>query len=118
MCQRLLFNKVAGPKPATLLKKSLWDGCFPVNFAKFLRVPFLQNTSGRLLLCVIQRVSFIPDHINQADITHYKPWYRGNYLSNIFYKMFSSEKQILAEHIRATKAFVCVLMNLINLWFG
>ena len=25
-------------------------GCFPVNFAKFLRAPFLQNTSGRLLL--------------------------------------------------------------------
>ena len=24
--------------------------CFPVNFAKFLRAPFLQNTSGRLLL--------------------------------------------------------------------
>ena len=25
-------------------------GCFPVNFEKFLRTPFLQNTSGRLLL--------------------------------------------------------------------
>ena len=24
--------------------------CSPVNFAKFLRTPFLQNTSGRLLL--------------------------------------------------------------------
>ena len=24
--------------------------CFPVNFAKFLRTPFLQNTSGQLLL--------------------------------------------------------------------
>ena len=24
--------------------------CFPVNFAKFLRIPFLENTSGRLLL--------------------------------------------------------------------
>ena len=37
-------------RPATLLKKRLWHGCFPVNFAKFLRTPFLQNTSGRLLL--------------------------------------------------------------------
>ena len=27
--------------PATLLKKSLWHSCFPVNFAKFLRTPFL-----------------------------------------------------------------------------
>ena len=49
LCQRLLFNKVAR-RPATLLKKSLWHRCFPVNFAKFLRTPFLQNPSGRLLL--------------------------------------------------------------------
>ena len=26
--------------------------CFPVNLAKFLRTPFLQNTSGRLLLII------------------------------------------------------------------
>ena len=30
---------------ATLLKKRLWHRCFPVNFVKFLRTPFLQNTS-------------------------------------------------------------------------
>ena len=33
-----------------ILKKRLWHRCFTVNFAKFLRTPFLQNTSGRLLL--------------------------------------------------------------------
>ena len=33
-------------RPATLLKKRLWHRHFPVNFAKFLRTPFLQNTSG------------------------------------------------------------------------
>ena len=32
------------------LKKRLWHRCFPVNFVRFLRTPFLQNTSGRLLL--------------------------------------------------------------------
>ena len=32
------------------LKKRLWHRYFPVNVAKFLRTPFLQNTSGRLLL--------------------------------------------------------------------
>ena len=37
-------------RPATLLKKRLWYRYFPVNFAKFLRTTFLQNTSGRLLL--------------------------------------------------------------------
>ena len=31
-------------------QESTWNRCFPVNFAKFLRTPFLQNTSGSLLL--------------------------------------------------------------------
>ena len=48
--QRLFFNKVAGLRPATLLKKSFWHMCFSMNFPKFLRTPFLQSTSGRLLL--------------------------------------------------------------------
>ena len=37
-------------RSATLLKKRLWHRCFPVNFEKFLRTPFLQNTSRRLRL--------------------------------------------------------------------
>ena len=32
------------------IKQSLWQKCFPVNFAKFLTKAFLQKTSGRLLL--------------------------------------------------------------------
>ena len=30
----------------SFLKKRLWHRCFPVNFAKFLRTSFLQNTFG------------------------------------------------------------------------
>ena len=45
-----IFAKFTGNylclRPATLLKKRLWHKCFPVNFAKFLRTPFLQNISG------------------------------------------------------------------------
>ena len=52
LCQSLFFNKVTGLRPATLLKKRLWHRCFSVNFAKFPRTPFLQNTSRRLLLHV------------------------------------------------------------------
>ena len=40
LCQSLFFNKVAG-LPTTLLKKRPWHRRFPVNFAKFLRTPFL-----------------------------------------------------------------------------
>ena len=42
LCQSLFFNKVAG----------LRHRCSTVNFAKFLRTPFFQNTSGRLLLSI------------------------------------------------------------------
>ena len=52
LCQSLLFNKVAGLRSATLLKKRLWHRFFPVNFAKCLRKLFVQNTYGRLLLWV------------------------------------------------------------------
>ena len=38
--QSLLFNKVAGLRPTTLLKRDLWYSCFPVNFTKCLRTPF------------------------------------------------------------------------------
>ena len=46
----LFFHKVTGHRPATLLKKRLQHRCFPVNFAKFLRITFSENTFGRLLL--------------------------------------------------------------------
>ena len=37
-------------RPATFLKKRLWHSCFPVNFAKFLRTPFLTEHLRWLLL--------------------------------------------------------------------
>ena len=46
LCQSLFLNKVVGLRSAILLKKRIWHRCFPVNFAKFLRTPFLKNTSG------------------------------------------------------------------------
>ena len=56
LCQNLFFNfnKVAG----------LRHRGFPVNFVKFLRTPFLQNTSGRLLLKLFLMWMFwkIPKH--------------------------------------------------------
>ena len=45
LCQSLFFHKVAGLKPATLLKGRLWHMCFPVNFARFLRATLFFRTS-------------------------------------------------------------------------
>ena len=49
------FVKLTGKR---LLKKRLWHKCFPLNFAKFRRTPFLQNTYGRLRLPVFVLDSF------------------------------------------------------------
>ena len=38
--------QASGFRPSTLSKKRLWHRCFPVKSMKFLRTPFLQNTSG------------------------------------------------------------------------
>ena len=54
----LLFNKAAGLRPAILLKKRLYRRFFLVNFGKFLRTYFLQNTSGQLLLLICFLVFF------------------------------------------------------------
>ena len=51
LCQRLFFNKVAGLRPPTVLKKSLWHRCFTANFAKFLRTHFFTEHLRWLLLC-------------------------------------------------------------------
>ena len=47
----LKFRKIHSKTPvfATLLKKKIWHKCLLENFAKFLRAPFLQSTSWRLL---------------------------------------------------------------------
>ena len=50
LCHRLFSNKVAGLRPATVLKKILRNKCFPVNFAKFLRTPFFTDHLRWLLL--------------------------------------------------------------------
>ena len=50
-CARVsFFNKVAGLRPATLLKKRLWHRSFPVNYAKFLKIPFFIEHLWWLLL--------------------------------------------------------------------
>ena len=50
LCQSLFFNKVSGLRSATLLKTRVWHRCFLVNFAKFLRTPFLTERLWWLLL--------------------------------------------------------------------
>ena len=51
LCQGLYFNEV---------KKELRHRCFPVNFVKFLRTPYLQSTSEQLLLIFFVASLYFP----------------------------------------------------------
>ena len=59
LCQSLFFNKVAGLRPATLLKKKLWYRCFLMNFGKFSRTPFFIEHLQWPLLNVLESGFFL-----------------------------------------------------------
>ena len=84
----LFLNKVAGLRTATLLKKRPWHRYFPVNFAKFLRTPFLQNTSRRLLL---KKKGFLNQHLIKASKLLVFVLLSFFIVSNIMVKMFFQE---------------------------
>ena len=72
------FNDVAGLRAATLLRKRLWDRCFP---KKFLRAPFLTEhlhpvaasvsivkKFARLIWCVFKKLSDITFERSQKRV--------------------------------------------------
>ena len=63
-----------GFNPATLLKKSLWHRCFPVNFVKFERTIFLQSTSGRL----VPGLYFVPYEAKSLKSRNFYRKFRGS----------------------------------------
>ena len=67
--QKLEWMELDDVEPAILLKQRLWYRCFPVNFVKFLRTPFLQNTCGRLLLKGIMRVYMFLKNLRQMFLS-------------------------------------------------
>ena len=93
LCQSTSLNKVAGFRPATILKKRLWNRFFPVNFAKFLRIPLLQNTSGQLLL-YFGKTSFVSRYLSLAPGGKFQKLYVHihqtiiNYLKSVIAQMF------------------------------
>ena len=61
--QSFFYNKAAGLRP--------WHRWFLVNFEKFLRTPFLQNTSGRLFLPQeINHWTFLPSNKDFYEVKH------------------------------------------------
>ena len=111
LCHSIFFNKVPGLRPATLLKNRLWHRCFPVNFAKFLRTPFLQNTSGRLLLEKSLPLQKLGKQSMELQIPYILKYFPGSVLepptdsfvlTTLVHKFHSDEKVILIDMPRIT----------------
>ena len=58
-----LLQKVAGLRPAALLKERLWHRCFPAGFVKFLGAPFCIEHLWWLLLSLTIITLFVCHHL-------------------------------------------------------
>ena len=128
LCQSLFFNKVAGLRPATLLKKRLWHTCFPVNFAKFLRNLFYRTPLDdcfSLRVVYDDSISSIVDLLNSdhSVSVHYKNIHglgidlynsRSNISGDIMNELF--EQRIILDNIRSQSDFTTGPINTINNW--
>ena len=83
--QSPFFNKVVGLRPPSynFIKKRL-RGCFPMNFAKFLRTSTLWNTYRLLLLLRFSNVFMTTNFsfCNYQVINSFKDTHREKVLSN------------------------------------
>ena len=91
MCQSLFLNKVTSLRPATLIKTRLWHKYFPVNFAKFLRKPFLTEHLRWLLLKIFPTWFTLPTqslivifHTYSTSLTRNVTANVTNYFCDIF----------------------------------
>ena len=91
-CTRVSFLIKLQASP-TLLKKSLWYRCFPVNFAKFLRTPFLTEHLQWLLL-------FFKNNLEHLSIKFSgQPFSKGSPLYDRCFKLLLKITHILQEKV-------------------
>ena len=93
LCMSLFLNKVAGLRPEVFFKKRLLYTCFPVSFAKYFRAPFLQSTSGWLLL---QNILLF---FTLTSATKYYQWSCFPFLLQVFSEQHLSFLKVLNMEI-------------------
>ena len=97
--ESLSFNKVAGLRSATLLKKRLWHRCFLVNFVKFLRTLFYRTPivaafpNSGYLHCVI---------LKALDAFQEKERVRKQRTCNFFFKMVQMRLSRFLKRLETT----------------
>ena len=82
--QNLQENRLQQASGCNFIKKRLWHRCFPVDFANFLKTPFLQNTSGQMLpKRVFERpVTLLKRHNNTGVSCEYYCFLKTPFLQN------------------------------------
>ena len=93
LCLSLLFNKVAGLKTVTLLKKKFWYKCFPVNFSKFLKTPFITEHLRWLLLKTPVNQLILREELIDPQL-----YYRRTFSQEVF-------KHMCFKHFKARKYY-------------
>ena len=84
-CVRFSFLKSCRPEACNFIKKETLAQVFFMNFAKFLRTPFLQNTSGGLFL--ILNVWQSPKQMSALQLNSYGLREKCSY-SQFFWSVF------------------------------
>ena len=84
LCWSLFFNKVAGLRPESLLKKRLQYRCFPLNLVKFFKNSFFKNTSAG---CFCTKGLFLPIFCNEKSFKQIFFQLTGLTSSNISFYM-------------------------------
>ena len=117
-CARVsFFNKVAGLRSATLLKKRLWHSCSPTDFAKFLRSPFFTEHLQWLLLKFISHHTKEILYVN-TNLMGNQPWSKNKHFLGInvnFYqfheRIFRSSRSQMFFKIGALKNFAILMLT-------
>ena len=93
LCQILLFNKVAGLRTVTLLKKRFWYRCFPVNFPKLLKTPSItEHLRWLLLKTPVNQLIF------REELVDVQLYYRRTFVQEVF-------KHMCFKHFKARKYY-------------
>ena len=91
LCQSLLFNKVAGLRTVTLLKKRFWCRCFPVNFLKFLKTPSItEHLRWLLLKAPVNQLIFREELVDLQ--LHYSRTFSQEVFKHMCFKHFKARK--------------------------
>ena len=92
LCQGLLFNKVAGLRTVTVLKKRFWYRCFPVYCSKFLKAPSITEHRRWLLPTPVNQLIF------REELVDLQLYYSRTFSQEVF-------KHMCFKHFKAGKYY-------------